>query len=77
MNQVQQILSDINWPTDVLTLDFESYFDKEYSLKSLGITAYVADSRFAFTGLGFQINDQAPRFVGGDRVVGTDRKSVV
>ena len=71
MNQVQKILSDIKWPTDVLTLDFESYFDKEYSLKSLGITAYVADPRFEFTGLGFQINDQAPRFVGGDRVVGT------
>jgi hypothetical protein len=71
MNQVQQILDDISWPTDVLTLDFETYFDADYTLKgkkSKGITAYVADPRFEFTGLGLQLLGEAPRFVGGDRV---------
>ncbi|HEB27936.1 MAG TPA: hypothetical protein ENI05_09210, partial [Porticoccus sp.] len=64
MNQVQQILSDIGWPTDVLTIDFETFFSTEYSLKKMGITQYVADPRFEFTGLGFQVNDEQPRFVG-------------
>ncbi|KKM95465.1 hypothetical protein LCGC14_1187950 [marine sediment metagenome] len=71
MNQVQQILSDIGWPTDVLTIDFETYFDTEYTLKKMGITQYVADSRFEFTGLGLQINDEQPRFVPGSRVEAT------
>ena len=52
----------------MLTLDFETYFDAEYTLKKMSTVEYVADPRFEFTGLGLQINDQIPRFVGGDRV---------
>jgi DNA polymerase len=55
-------------------LDFETYFDGDYTLagkKSKGITAYIADPRFEFTGLGIQINDEDPRFFAGDRVVAT------
>ncbi|KKM03093.1 hypothetical protein LCGC14_1777830, partial [marine sediment metagenome] len=71
MDKVIQILSDIGWPTDVLTIDFETYFDTEYTLKKMGIAQYVADSRFEFTGLGLQINDEQPRFVPGSRVEAT------
>ena len=68
MNRVKQILRDINWPDDVLILDFETYFDKDYTLKDLLTAEYITDKRFAFTGLGIQIDDQAPRFFAGDRV---------
>ncbi len=68
MNQVDQILNDINWPLDVLTLDFETYFDATYSLSKMSIIEYVADPQFAFTGLGLQLSGEEPRFVGGNRV---------
>lgn len=68
MNQVQKILSDINWPTDVLVIDFETYFDTDYSIKDLGTTAYVADPRFEFTGCGIQINDGKPFVTAGPYV---------
>lgn len=69
---ITQILDKIDWPTDTLLLDFECYFDSEYHLgtgkKALSIIEYVTDSRFAFTGLGIQINDQKPRFIPGPYV---------
>ena len=55
MEPYQQILENIKWPTDILTLDFETYFDTEYSLgKKLSTVEYVLDERFEFTGLGYQ-----------------------
>jgi len=51
---IKQILKQINWPSEVLILDFETYFDQEYNLKKMSIVEYVADPRFRFTGLGFQ-----------------------
>jgi len=68
MKQVQKILSQIEWPTDVLMIDFESYFAPDYSIVDLGSTAYVADPRFEFTGLGVQINDGDPIFASGPYV---------
>ena len=69
---ITQILNNINWPTDTLLLDFECYFDSEYHLgkgkKALSIVEYVTDSRFRFTGLGIQINDDEPRFIPGPYV---------
>jgi len=56
---ITKILDNINWPSDVLLLDFETYFDSEYHMgkdkKALSIVEYVTDPRFAFTGLGVQI----------------------
>jgi len=69
---VVKILDKIDWPTDVLLLDFETFFDSDYHLgkdkKALSVVEYVTDSRFAFTGLGIQINDQSPRFIPGPYV---------
>ena len=69
---ITQILKNINWPTDTLLLDFESYFDSDYHLgkgkNALSIVEYVTDPRFAFTGLGVQFNDNAPRFISGPYV---------
>jgi len=69
---ITEILQSINWPTDVLLIDFESFFDADYHLgkgkNALSIVEYVTDPRFCFTGLGIQINDQSPRFIPGPHV---------
>ena len=52
-------LTKANWPTEILVLDFESFFGKEYHLgkdkKAISVPEYVTDSRFEFTGLGVQV----------------------
>jgi DNA polymerase bacteriophage-type len=48
----QEILQSVGYPTDVLVLDFESYFDKDYSLKKMSTIEYITDSRFELQGLG-------------------------
>lgn len=53
----QEILQSINYPTDILTLDFETYFDQEYSLKKMSTIEFVTDKRFEFLGLGLYWSD--------------------
>jgi hypothetical protein len=52
MNNWQQILAKHHYPTTAMTLDFESYFDKDYSLSNLSYIEYICDERFEFSGLG-------------------------
>ena len=52
METWQNILVEIGYPTTVVCLDVESYFDTEYSLSKLSTIEYINDSRFSFTGLG-------------------------
>ena len=54
----QQILAKYHYPTTAVTLDFETFFSKDYSLKDLSIIEYVCDDRFEFTGLGMNIAGQ-------------------
>jgi len=35
-----------NWPNDFLLIDFETYFDKEYSLSKLSTINYIKDEKF-------------------------------
>jgi DNA polymerase len=42
---------------DVITIDFETYYDKEYSLSKMTTEAYVRDPRFEVIGVGIKIND--------------------
>ena len=51
-NNYQDILKQIGYPTDILCLDFETYFDTEYSLKKMSTIEYLQDPRFELTGLG-------------------------
>lgn len=51
----QQILAKYHYPTTAVTLDFESYFDKDYSLSNLSYIEYICDERFEFSGLGGNI----------------------
>ena len=69
---ITQILDKIDWPTDTLLLDFETYFDQDYCMgkgkKALSIVEYITDSKFRFTGFGVQFNDNEPRFIPGPYV---------
>jgi DNA polymerase len=69
MENCQNILHKIDWPTDILVLDFESYFDQNYHLGkgkgALSIVEYITSPRFRFTGLGVQFNNNEPRFIPG------------
>ena len=70
-------LQKADWPTEVLLLDFETFFSEEYHLgadkKAISVPEYVNDSRFEFTGLGLQVfnhplEEQGATFVGGPSV---------
>lgn len=65
-------LQSADWPTTIIVLDFETYFDTDYSLSKMSIVEYVADSRFEFTGLGIEILNHpkaaGPMFVKGPSV---------
>lgn len=63
----KKILKSVDYPQTVLILDFETYFDSEYSLKEMSNIEYVTDPRFEFTGLGYQflntpVGDLSPIF---------------
>ena len=62
----EDILHQAGYPTTILTLDFETYFSKDYTLKKLSAIEYVCDPRFEVTGLGMQRlehkADQASQF---------------
>ena len=57
MNQVKKILADIGYPIDVLVFDFESFYDKDYTLKKLTMLEYVKDPRFELMGMAGKCND--------------------
>lgn len=46
-------------PYDVCMIDFENYFDVEYSLTKMSTIEYITDPRFEFTGVGWAV---APNF---------------
>lgn len=50
-----ETLQSANWPIETLVLDFETFFDTEYTLSKMSVVEYVTDPRFEFTGLGIEI----------------------
>ncbi len=48
-------LAICKWPTTVVVIDFETYFDSEYSLAKLPEPTYVNDPRFEFMAVGAAI----------------------
>lgn len=47
----------------LLTLDFETYYDPVYSLKKMPTALYLRDERFKVHGCGVQVNGSEPRWV--------------
>lgn len=58
MSAYQDLLKQVGYPTDVLTLDFESFFSTEYSIGNTSTIEYIMDPRFEFTGLGFRVQGE-------------------
>lgn len=52
MVDYRDILRAAGYPEQVLVLDFETYFDKDYSLSKLSTVEYVRDPRFEVMGMG-------------------------
>jgi len=63
-----KILQTIDYPENTLVLDFECFFDQEYSLKKMSIIEYITDPRFSLLGLGIKINNESSTFIPGPKV---------
>ena len=65
----RRILKDAGYPEDYLIIDFESYFDKDYSLGKgkLSTVEYILDDRFDTGGIGWTCNDTGMMWIGGAR----------
>ena len=51
--------------TNIITIDFETYYDKEYGLKKLTTEAYIRDKRFEVIGVAVKIADQQTQWCSG------------
>jgi len=58
---VQQILESAGFPAEVIVLDFETYFDKDYTFNKSSTVEFVMDSRFEVMGLGYEFVDRGVR----------------
>jgi hypothetical protein len=50
---------------DIITIDFETYYDRDYSLSKLTTEAYIRDPRFEIIGVGIKVNDTEPDWYSG------------
>lgn len=64
----KQILEIAGYPTDFVVVDFETYFDKDYSVFDMKPWPYITDERFETIGCGFKFSDdsQQPLFLWAD-----------
>lgn len=58
----KEVLAKCGYPTDVITLDVETYFDADYSLKEMDTLSYVVDRRFEVLGWASKFNDDESQF---------------
>ena len=49
----------------LITLDFETYYDKDFSLRKLTTEEYIRDKRFETIGVGLKIDDAETKWVSG------------
>ena len=50
---------------DLITLDFETYYSREYSLKKLTTEEYVRDPRFEVLGVAIKVNNRETEWASG------------
>lgn len=50
---------------DILTVDFETYYDKDYSLSKITTEEYIRDPRFQVIGVGVKVNAGATEWFSG------------
>ena len=50
---------------DLITIDFETYYDQDFSLKKLTTEEYIRDSRFQVIGVAIKINKESTEWASG------------
>jgi len=50
---------------NILTIDFETYYDKEFSLSKMTTEEYIRDDRFEVIGVAVALDGQAPEWFSG------------
>ncbi len=50
---------------DIVTIDFETYYDKDYSLSKMTTESYVRDPRFEVIGVGIKVNNHTTDWYSG------------
>lgn len=53
---------------DIVTIDFETYYDREFSLSKMTTEAYIRDDRFEVIGVGIKVNDHPTDWYSGEDV---------
>jgi DNA polymerase len=51
---------------DIVTIDFETYYDKDYSLSKMSTEAYIRDPRFEVIGVAVKVNNYPTDWYTGD-----------
>ncbi len=51
---------------DIVTIDMETYYDKDFSLSKMTTEAYIRDPRFEIIGVGVKVNDYPTDWYSGD-----------
>ena len=52
---------------DLITLDFETYYDRDFSLSKLTTEEYVRDHQFEVIGVGIKVNNEGTEWASGTR----------
>lgn len=63
MKSWSNTLKQAGYPETAIIVDFESYFDSDYSLKKMSTIEYVMDKRFQVGGLGIQFLGFSDSFI--------------
>ena len=50
---------------DLITLDFETYYDKDFSLRKMTMESYIRDPRFEVIGVGVKVNSNETEWASG------------
>ena len=52
---------------DLITIDFETYYDREFSLSKMTTEEYIRDSRFEVVGVGIKVNNNKTEWASGTK----------
>ena len=50
---------------DLITIDFETYYDKEFSLSNMTTESYIRDPQFEVIGVGIKVNNEPTEWASG------------
>ena len=52
---------------NIITIDFETYYDREFSLSKMTTEEYVRDDKFEVIGVGIKVNDDETTWFSGTK----------